>query len=71
MVKSRQTLSESDRKTVADWAADCAERVLFLFGHHSRNGDSMAEAARKPEAMARGARMLRTALGPAIAGFLE
>ncbi|ALG90020.1 conjugal transfer protein TrbB [Actibacterium sp. EMB200-NS6] len=31
----------------------------------------MAEAARKPDAMARGARMLRTALGPAIAGFLE
>ena len=31
----------------------------------------MAETARKPEAMARGARMLRTALGPAIAGFLE
>jgi type IV secretion system protein TrbB len=31
----------------------------------------MAEAARKPEAMARGARMLRTALGPAIEGFLE
>ena len=31
----------------------------------------MAEAARKPEAMARGARMLRTAFGPAIAGFLE
>ena len=31
----------------------------------------MAEAARKPGAMGRGARMLRTALGPAIAGFLE
>ncbi|MEM8821311.1 MAG: P-type conjugative transfer ATPase TrbB [Pseudomonadota bacterium] len=31
----------------------------------------MAEAVRKPEAMARGARMLRTALGPAIVGFLE
>lgn len=31
----------------------------------------MAEAAPKPEAMARGARMLRTALGPAIAGFME
>ncbi len=31
----------------------------------------MTEATRKPEAMARGARMLRTALGPAIAGFLE
>lgn len=31
----------------------------------------MAEADLKPEAMARSARMLRTALGPAIAGFLE
>ena len=31
----------------------------------------MAETVRKSEAMARGARMLRTALGPAIAGFLE
>ncbi|TCP40022.1 hypothetical protein EV662_109148 [Rhodovulum marinum] len=31
----------------------------------------MAEAAQKPEARARGARMLRTALGPDIAGFLE
>lgn len=31
----------------------------------------MAETARKPEAMARGARMLRTALRPPIAGFLK
>jgi len=31
----------------------------------------MAEAVQRPEAIERGARMLRTALGPAIAGFLE
>lgn len=36
-----------------------------------RNGDNMAEAVQRPEAIERGARMLRTALGPAIAGFLE
>jgi len=28
---SRQTLSEADRRLVALWAADCAERVLPLF----------------------------------------
>jgi hypothetical protein len=31
MVKSPQTLSLADRRLVADWAADCAERVLWLF----------------------------------------
>ncbi len=30
-VKSPQTLSEADRRLVAAWAADCAERVLGLF----------------------------------------
>jgi hypothetical protein len=28
---SPQSLSESDRRVVAAWAADCAERVLVLF----------------------------------------
>jgi hypothetical protein len=28
---SPQTLSEADRRIVAVWAADCAERVLWLF----------------------------------------
>lgn len=28
---SRQTLSEDDRRVVAGWAADCAERVLDVF----------------------------------------
>lgn len=28
---SPQALSEADRRTVADWAADCAEHVLVIF----------------------------------------
>lgn len=31
MGRSPQTLSEADRRLVAGWAADCAERVLGLF----------------------------------------
>lgn len=31
LVRSPQTLSEADRRLVAWWAADCAERVLGLF----------------------------------------
>lgn len=30
-MRSPQTLSELDRRLVAAWAADCAERVLWLF----------------------------------------
>jgi len=30
-VASPQTLSEADRRIVAAWAADCAERVLGIF----------------------------------------
>src|SRR3546814_8317441 len=35
------------------------------------NGDDVANPQQRSEAVLRGARMLRTALGPAIAGFLE
>ncbi|QPC93129.1 putative immunity protein [Mesorhizobium sp. INR15] len=31
MPKSPQALSESDRRLVAAWGADCAERVLWMF----------------------------------------
>src|SRR3546814_2332323 len=37
----------------------------------AQNGDDMAVSHQQSEAILRGARMLRTALGPAIAGFLE
>jgi type IV secretion system protein VirB11 len=37
----------------------------------ARSGGSMAKASSRAEAVTRGARMLRTALGPAIAAYLE
>ena len=37
----------------------------------AKNGDDMAVSFQQSEAVLRGTRMLRTALGPAIAGFLE
>lgn len=51
---SLQTLSEAERRIVAGWAADCAERVLGLFEaeapHDSRPRDSIA----RTRAFARG-----------------
>jgi hypothetical protein len=45
-VGSPQTLSNAERRIVAAWAADCAERVLALFEaeapHDSRPRDSIA-----------------------------
>lgn len=41
MVRSPQTLSEADRRIVACWAADCAERVLGIF-------EAEAPADRRP-----------------------
>jgi hypothetical protein len=47
-VRSPQTLSEADRRIVAAWAADCAERVLGLFEteapEDSRPRDAIARA---------------------------
>ena len=34
---SRQTLNESDRRLVAAWAVDCAERALRIFGEDFAN----------------------------------
>jgi len=38
-VGSPQTLSEADRRLVAAWAADCAERVLGLFEAEALDDD--------------------------------
>ncbi|MGP0051454.1 MAG: putative immunity protein [Solirubrobacteraceae bacterium] len=47
-MSSPQTLSEADRRIVAGWAADCAERVLGLFEAEapgdSRPRDAIARA---------------------------
>lgn len=44
MAGSPQTLSEADRRLVAAWAADCAERVLGLF-------EAEAPADQRPRAL--------------------
>ena len=53
---SPQTLSEGDRRIVAAWAADCAERVLWLFEAEApedrRPRDAAARAAGQAAAVA-------------------
>jgi hypothetical protein len=61
VVGSPQTLSEADRRIVAAWAGDCAERVLGLF-------EAEAPADRRPrEAIARLRAFSRGELGVAEA----
>lgn len=51
---SRQTLSEADRRIVAVWAADCAERVLKLFESQAPGDRRPREAIARTRAFARG-----------------
>ena len=51
---SPQTLSEADRRTVAAWAADCAERVLGLFESEAPGDDRPRQAIARTRAFARG-----------------
>jgi hypothetical protein len=53
-VRSPQTLSEADRRTVAAWAADCAERVLELFEAEARTDSRPRDAIARTRAFARG-----------------
>lgn len=53
-VASPQTLSEADRRTVAVWAADCAERVLGLFEAEAPGDSRPREAIARLRAFARG-----------------
>jgi hypothetical protein len=54
VVGSPQTLSESDRRIVAVWAADCAERVLGLFEAEAPGDTWPREAIARTRAFARG-----------------
>lgn len=54
MAKSAQTLSESDRRLVAQWAADCAERVLWLFEAEHPSDDRPRATIARTRAFARG-----------------
>ncbi len=51
---SPQTLSEADRRIVAAWAADCAERVLGLFEADAPGDARPREAIARARAFARG-----------------
>jgi hypothetical protein len=53
-VRSAQTLSEADRRTVAAWAADCAERTLGLFEAEVPGDDGPRRAIARARAFARG-----------------
>jgi Imm-5 like putative immunity protein len=53
-VRSPQTLSQADRRIVATWAADCAERVLSLFEAEAPGDRGPREAIGRARAFARG-----------------
>jgi PPOX class probable F420-dependent enzyme len=53
-VGSPQTLSEADRRIVAAWAADCAERVLRLFEAEAPGDSRPRDAIARTRAFARG-----------------
>ena len=50
---SPQALSEADRRVVAAWAADCAERVLALFEAEAPADDRPRDAIARARAFAR------------------
>ncbi|TDK28201.1 hypothetical protein E2F48_03715 [Arthrobacter crusticola] len=51
---SVQTLSEGDRRLVAAWAADCAERVLPLFEAENSDDDRPRDAIARARAFSHG-----------------
>ncbi len=53
-VRSPQTLSEVDRRIVAAWAAECAERVLAIFEAEARGDRGPRDAIARTRAFARG-----------------
>jgi immunity protein 5 of polymorphic toxin system len=53
-VSSPQTLSEADRRVVAGWAADCAERVLGVFEAEAPEDSRPRDAIARTRAFARG-----------------
>ncbi|HEX8790887.1 MAG TPA: hypothetical protein VF765_08030 [Polyangiaceae bacterium] len=53
-MRSPQTLSEAERRIVAAWAADCADRVLGLFEAEAPEDGRPREAIARARAFARG-----------------
>jgi hypothetical protein len=55
-VRSVQTLDEAERRILAAWAADCAERVLALFEAEAPQDNGPRESIARTRAFARGER---------------
>src|SRR5262249_48622612 len=53
-MRSPQTLSEAERRIVAAWAADCAERVLGLFEVEAPGDSRARDAIARTRAFSRG-----------------
>ncbi|MCO5953496.1 putative immunity protein [Microbacterium yannicii] len=53
-MSSPQALSESDRRVVAAWAADCAERVLTVFESEAPDDERPRDAVERARAFSRG-----------------
>ncbi|MBE2315784.1 hypothetical protein DVA67_007340 [Solirubrobacter sp. CPCC 204708] len=53
-MRSPQTLTESDRRLVAAWAADCAERVLWVFEADAPEDHRPRASIERTRAFARG-----------------
>lgn len=51
---SPQTLSDADRRTIARWAADCADRVLPLFDAEPSAVEAVRDAVVRARAFSRG-----------------
>ena len=51
---SPQSLSENDRRVIAAWAADCAERVLPLFEQEMPGDERARDGIERARAFARG-----------------
>jgi hypothetical protein len=51
---SPQSLSENERRVLAAWAADCAERVLSLFEQEAPDDERAREGIERARAFARG-----------------
>jgi hypothetical protein len=54
MAKSSQALSDADRRLVAGWAADCAERVLRIFEAERPTDDRPRASIARTRAYSRG-----------------
>ena len=52
-MRSPQTLSDADRRRVASWAADCAERVLGVFETEAPDDDRPRQLIARARAYAR------------------